>query len=56
MEGQILLARVAAGLNFCNKRVSDEMRRMAFIYAAYSLKDYMKGASKNGCSDAKSRV
>ena len=42
MESQILLARVAAGLNFCNKRVSDEMRRMAFIYAAYSLKDYMK--------------
>ena len=42
MESQFILARVAAGLNFAHKRVSEDMRRMAFIYAAFSLKDYLK--------------
>ncbi len=42
MESQILLARVAAGLNFSHKRVSVEKRRMAFVYAASALKDYLK--------------
>ncbi|MCR9137359.1 MAG: tetratricopeptide repeat protein [Alphaproteobacteria bacterium] len=42
MESQVLLARVAAGLNFTHKRVSQEMRRMAFMYAATALKDYLK--------------
>lgn len=42
MESQYLLARVAAGLNFTNKLVSDETRRMAFVYAASNLKDYLK--------------
>ena len=42
MESQYLLARVAAGLNFTNKQISEEWRRMAFIYAASNLKDYMK--------------
>ena len=42
MESQYLLARVAAGLNFTHKAVSDEMRRMAFVYAASNLKDYVK--------------
>ena len=42
MESQYLLARVAAGLNFTNKQVSDETRRMAFVYAASNLKDYLK--------------
>ena len=42
MESQYLLARVAAGLNFTHKTIPDEMRRMAFIYAASNLKDYVK--------------
>ncbi|MEM7227076.1 MAG: hypothetical protein AAF495_29180 [Pseudomonadota bacterium] len=42
MESQYLLARVAAGLNFCHKQISEETRRMAFIYAASNLKDYLK--------------
>ena len=42
MESQYLLARVAAGLNFAHKNISGETRRMAFIYAASNLKDYMK--------------
>lgn len=42
MESQYLLARVAAGLNFAHKRVSENMRRMAFVYAAFNLKDYLK--------------
>ncbi|MES0885324.1 tetratricopeptide repeat protein [Roseibium sp. SCP14] len=41
MESQYLLARVAVGLNFANKRISDSARRHAFIYAAHNLKDYM---------------
>ena len=42
MESQYLLARIAAGLNFANKRLSDEERRRAFLYAAFNLKDYLK--------------
>ena len=42
MESQYLLARVAAGLSFAHKNISRESRRMAFIYAASNLKDYMK--------------
>ncbi len=42
MENQYFLARVAAGLSFCHKRVSEETRRMAFMYAASNLKDYIK--------------
>ncbi len=42
MEGQYLLARVAAGLNFANKRVSEKSRRMAFLYAAANLKDFLR--------------
>lgn len=42
MENQYLLARIAAGLNFANKRLSDEYRRRAFVYAAHYLKDYLK--------------
>lgn len=42
MESQCLLARVAAGLNFASKRISTEARQRAFIYAAASLKDYLK--------------
>ena len=42
MESQYLLARVAAGLSFAHKNISKESRRMAFIYAAANLKDYMK--------------
>lgn len=42
MEAQYLLARVAAGLNFANKRLADEVRRKAFLYAAQSLKDLLQ--------------
>ena len=42
MESQYLLARVAAGLNFASKRLDDKARRMAFLYAAANLKDYLK--------------
>lgn len=42
MESQQILARVAAGLNFTHKRISDESRRMAFYYAAVNLKEYIE--------------
>ena len=42
MESQYLLARVAAGLNFTNKSLSEEARYRAFVYAAANLKDYIK--------------
>lgn len=42
MEAQFELAQVAAGLNFANKRISPELRRRAFIYAAAILKDYIE--------------
>ena len=42
MESQYLLARVACGLNFVNKPISERSRRKAFLYAASNLKDYLK--------------
>ena len=42
MEAQNLLARVAAGLNFVNKPISERSRRKGFLYAASNLKDYLK--------------
>lgn len=42
MENQLLLARVAAGLNFANKQMPAAARQKAFIYAATNLKDYLK--------------
>ena len=42
MESQYLLARVASGLNFANKPISERSRRKAFVYAASNLKDYLK--------------
>jgi TolB-like protein len=41
MESQYMLARVAVGLNFTHKSISDRSRRMAFLYAAANLKDYL---------------
>ncbi len=41
MESQYLLARVAVGLNFTHKNVPERMRRRAFAYAAFNLKDYV---------------
>ena len=41
MESQYLLARVAVGLNFVHKNISDSERSHAFIYAARNLKDYL---------------
>jgi len=42
MESQYLLARIAAGLNFANKRLPEKARRLAFLYAAANLKDFLK--------------
>ncbi|MEM7399952.1 MAG: hypothetical protein AAF354_13600 [Pseudomonadota bacterium] len=42
MESQTLLARVAVGLSFAHKRLSLELRQMAFFYAAANLKDYLQ--------------
>lgn len=42
MEGQYLLARVAVGLNFANKPLPDRSRRMALLYAAANLKDFLR--------------
>gem|GEM_PF-1143443 len=42
MESQYLLARVAVGLSFTHKNISDAKRRKALIYAAANLKDYIK--------------
>ena len=42
MQSQYLLARIAVGLNFANKPMSEKSRRMAFLYAAANLKDFLK--------------
>ena len=42
MQNQYLLARVAVGLSFTHKMVPDKIRRMAFLYAAANLKDYLR--------------
>lgn len=34
IEGQVILARVAVGLNFVNKEIDDRQRQLAFLYAA----------------------
>ncbi len=41
MEGQILLAKVAAGLNFVNKELDDKQRILAFLFAAKYLREYL---------------
>ena len=42
MDNQALLARVGVGLNFSHKKISLELRQMAFFYAAANLMDYLK--------------
>jgi len=39
---QWLLARIAAGLNWSNKPLADQDRRMAFAYAAKAASDFMR--------------
>jgi len=41
MESQFQLAQVAVGLNFASKRIGDRERRLAFLYAAAILRDYL---------------
>ena len=41
MIQQFRLARVAAGLDFCNKRMKNERRFLAFMWAAIHLKQYL---------------
>ena len=38
---QWCLARVAAGLNWANKRIADKLQHLAFAYAAHAAKDYL---------------
>ncbi len=42
MESQSWLARVAVGLNFVNKRVADQIKLLAFMYAALNLRSYLR--------------
>lgn len=42
MESQYLLARVAVGLNFVNKRVSEQIKLLSLLYAAMNLKWYLR--------------
>lgn len=42
LESQQLLARVAAGLSFVHKPLSNDIRQKALYYAAANLKDYLK--------------
>lgn len=42
MEAQFQLSQVAASLNFANKRIKPELRRLAFIHAATVLRDYIE--------------
>lgn len=42
MESQVLLARIATGLNFSHKSIPLKIRQMAFFYAAANLKDYLR--------------
>ncbi|REK42308.1 MAG: response regulator [Actinobacteria bacterium] len=42
MESQYALARVAAGLNFVHKRVTDQIRLLSLLYAALNLKGYLR--------------
>lgn len=41
MTSQFELAQIAVGLNFANKPLADRERRMAFLYAASALRDYL---------------
>jgi hypothetical protein len=42
MQSQIMLARVAVGLNFAHKRVPDALKTRGFLFAGASLKEYIK--------------
>jgi len=44
MLGQVALARVAAGLNFVNKTLPDNPRRLALLYSALNLERYFREA------------
>ncbi|MEM7169059.1 MAG: hypothetical protein AAF530_02755 [Pseudomonadota bacterium] len=42
MESQFQLAQVAVGLNFASKKLDEQQRRYAVLYAAAILKDYLR--------------
>jgi len=42
MESQMMLARVAVGLNFTHKGVPAQLKRRGFLYAMSSLKEYVR--------------
>ena len=42
MQSQIMLARVAVGLNFAHKRVPEALKTRGFLYAGAALKEYLK--------------
>ena len=41
LEGQAVLARIAAGLNFVNKDIDNHLKELSFLYAAANLKQYL---------------
>jgi len=42
MESQMMLARVAVGLNFTHKRVPFHLQQRGFLYAMSALKEYLR--------------
>ncbi len=42
MESQMILARVAVGLNFTHKRVPSHLQQRGFLYAMSALKEYLR--------------
>ncbi len=42
MESQMILARVAVGLNFTHKRVPSPLQQRGFLYAMSALKEYVR--------------
>ena len=42
LESQLLLARVAVGLNFAHKRIEQALKVRGFLYAMKNLKEYLR--------------
>ncbi len=42
VEEQLLLARIAAGLNWANKPLDPSLQRLAFYYSAHAAKQYLE--------------
>jgi hypothetical protein len=44
MQGQAMLARVAAGLNFAHKDIAPDTRNRGLLYAMIALRAYLEFA------------